>query len=154
MFCEDSLAVVIDGAAGAWANGSYTLDMQLARTHRCVFELPGALAANESVALACTPELASSFGAGATLLRLGPSEAGPCPAPDSGDSGDSACSARYRIEVRTSAAPTDVAVRLAAGNTPLLDQTRSPAYAILQPNGPECGPTCRNATIELTLSPP
>lgn len=164
VYCEDSLALSIDGPPSAWASGPHTLDLQLDRSHRCLFELPVTLAAGDSLPLACTPELTSPFGPAATLHHRPPPEA-PCPAPGAGDpsnagdagglgdAGHEGCAPRYRIEVRASAAPTRVTVRLAAGDTPLLDHTSNPTYSRLQPNGPECGPTCRNATLELTLPP-
>ena len=49
--------------------------------------------------------------------------------------------------------PTAATVRvIAAGDT--TEQTVTPAYGTLQPNGPECPPTCRRATVTIRTGDP
>lgn len=81
--------------------------------------------------LTLAPDVASAE-IGGEATALGPSvEVGV-----SGPSGALVDGDRYRIEVRD--ATGDVIVSLAE---------TAATYAIQQPNGPECGPTCRSVTL-------
>jgi hypothetical protein len=44
-----------------------------------------------------------------------------------------------------------VRVRQLVGGTAILDQTFTPTYENVYPNGPACGPGCREANAQLTL---
>lgn len=48
--------------------------------------------------------------------------------------------------------PDIVRVRVQAGGSTWSDVFR-PTYEVSRPNGPECPPTCRNATVEFELGP-
>jgi hypothetical protein len=50
------------------------------------------------------------------------------------------------------ATPAQVQVRLTVNGAVVLDRTEAPAYRIKQPNGPDCEPTCRQASAQWTLS--
>jgi hypothetical protein len=59
----------------------------------------------------------------------------------------------YRIDIEADAVAEDVDIRLAIGDTVLLDRSASFEYRTLQPNGPECGPTCRSGDVQMLISP-
>jgi hypothetical protein len=50
--------------------------------------------------------------------------------------------------------PATVRLTQTSDGTTWLDQTVTPAYTTTQPNGPDCPPTCSQATVMLTLAPP
>jgi hypothetical protein len=47
--------------------------------------------------------------------------------------------------------PSSVRLQQSADGNVLLDQTLTPTYKIDQPNGASCGPTCHEASAELTI---
>ena len=47
-------------------------------------------------------------------------------------------------------APASVTIRVTTG-TQTTEVTRQPAYEVTRPNGPECGPECRNARVVVVL---
>src|SRR5690606_22489795 len=122
-----------------WASGDYALDVRLDGSgHACSFTLPipGKLAEElqASEPVRCTPELPAHFSSAVTLH----------PTPDPSDScgaGDAAAplatclplEGRYHLEVRTSATPDELGVRLAFGERVLLEQRATVQHTRLQP---------------------
>jgi len=49
--------------------------------------------------------------------------------------------------------PEEATIRVEAGERQL-SVTTNPAYDVLQPNGPECDPTCLQATVTISLDTP
>ena len=146
--CEDRAAVEITGPADAWVAGPYTLDVRLTGEHHCTFAMPArVLVPGTSVPLECAPSLGT-----VGLSPVYQSQAVTACLPRS-DAGAPSCPAQsYRIAiVRTDASANRVEIRLARGGDVLLDEARPFDYEVLQPNGPECGPTCRLATVPFTL---
>jgi hypothetical protein len=47
--------------------------------------------------------------------------------------------------------PATLKVTMTRDATPVADQSFTPSYSTNQPNGPKCGPTCRQATASLQL---
>jgi hypothetical protein len=56
-----------------------------------------------------------------------------------------------KVTISLSAVPKSLHIRIERGGTTLRDLRVTPAYAVLQPNGPECGPTCHQATVPIAL---
>jgi hypothetical protein len=48
-------------------------------------------------------------------------------------------------------APASASIKLTRDGTEVLSDTVSPSYVVSQPNGPDCEPTCRQATERLSL---
>jgi hypothetical protein len=49
--------------------------------------------------------------------------------------------------------PETLAVVLTRDGTAILDETSTPSYAESQPNGPDCGPHCRQGSLDLVVTP-
>jgi len=50
-----------------------------------------------------------------------------------------------------SATPTQVAVTQWAGDTMIFQQTATPTYQVSYPNGPDCGPACRQGSVTWSI---
>ena len=58
---------------------------------------------------------------------------------------------KFIESIWVSGTPSVVQVQQLVGGTVILDQTVSPTYQSNEPNGPGCGPTCRQAGAEWTV---
>ena len=164
--CNNGLRVNIDGTGTDWADGDYTLELSLgAREHHCTFSLgPGqpAQLGMPSIALDCVPALTGAMGATlgtylSDFCTADPDGRAPAGAPDAGASDAGAPSAAtetpseaphacgHFIFLEAPEMPEQVSVRLALGDTVLVEGSRNVAYDVVAPNGLECGPVCRRA---------
>jgi hypothetical protein len=157
--CVDRAYVSILGPAAAWADGAYSLDIGLAQQHRCDFVLPVPGGVNvqapiEGVPISCTPALEGGFDSRAVVLFPEVSRQADGSCSMTADAGLGCDVTTYRIDIDTDGSAERVEVRLAVGSTVLLEQTNTFDYQTVQPNGPECGPTCRNANVRMSIPAP
>lgn len=147
--CSDGVLLSVRSQA-AWLAGSYTLDLQLPGWSRsCSFQLPLAPATGgqpAAAALDCTPALELAVRAGtrcsdeAVASGLGP--AGLC----------EELEGRYEVQgFITEPLSGELAVTLRRAGTTLAAARYPLEYRELFPNGPECAPECRQASVELVL---
>ncbi len=160
-----SEARVLVTRPGVWADGDYTLEVRLdAQVHVCSFTLPipGKLPHELRLGgepFGCTPELPAAFVSPSAALLPTPDQAQSCLA--TMDAGTQAPLAscppldrRYHIELRTSSTPDELDLRLALGDTVLLEQTAAMQYTRIEPNGPECGPVCYQGRLDYDVAEP
>lgn len=156
--CLDRARVDIQGPPEVWVDGNYTLDIELARQHACNFVLPVPGGLNEQapfqgVPISCTPALEGSFDPRAVVLypQIPQEPDGTCVmAADA-----PGCEVTtYRIAIDTDGSAERVEVRLTVDGTVLLEQSSPFDYQTVQPNGPECGPICRNADVQMVIAAP
>jgi hypothetical protein len=157
--CIDRAQVTILGPPAAWVDGDYSLEVGLAQQHRCDFVLPvpggvSVQAPIEGVPISCTPALTGGFDPRGVVLfpEISQQPDGSCVmTPDAGVGCDVAT---YRIDIDTDDSSERVEVRLAVGSTLLLEQASTFDYQTVEPNGPECGPTCRYADLRMVIPTP
>jgi len=149
--------VIVDGPRDAWVGGQYTLDVSFARQYHCTFELsaegPPPVA---GVPFTCTPELPTSPGGFVSSVHPIYDWDSGMPCAVGSDSGEfpSCPFGGYRIHLLSDPSAERVEVRLAVGGVVLLEQASPLEYETFQPNGPECGPTCRSASVRMNLAVP
>jgi hypothetical protein len=164
VWCGSEAGVVLT-RPGVWANGDYTLEVRLdGQVHVCSFSLPISGKLPHELRLSgepfdCAPELPSSYRPSAAALYPTPDETQSCRATmDAGLQPPLAScpplDARYHIELNIAAAPDELGVRLALGDTVLFEQSAAIQYRRFEPNGPECGPVCYQAEVEYTVPEP
>ncbi len=122
MGCVAGLTVDLRSASGAWAAGTYRF---------------GIMADGVSLTCSATLPFASAQGDGTP----------PCSSGDVrlGLSGSALPAAQHAItDLVFTTSPRSVAVSITRDAKPFASATLSPTYATSQPNGPECGPTCRS----------
>jgi hypothetical protein len=162
VYCSSETTLVLERPGAAWADGQYTLDVRLgAQQSRCSFTLPIAGKLPHELQLGgepfdCAPGLPEHPLEPLAALYPTPDPSPVCPEPDGGPPLASCppLAGRYHIEIHTSATGDDLELRLESGGAVLLAQSSAVEYATIQPNGPECGPTCSLATVTVQISEP
>jgi hypothetical protein len=144
MGCNDQASFTIRPPDSHWDDGVYSLQVQFDdAAYSCTFTLPEALPAEGSwQALDCTPWLQA---------YLTPEVH--CEEHTNGDSSSQVCSPipdQYYLQASSAGTPASLSVTLQRDSDTMLDETQTLSYSATQPNGPECGPTCRQASIDFT----
>lgn len=114
--------------SGSWESGRWEVTFRADGTTlgSCEVELP---ASSQNVEGDCTGDL---------LLRLG----------SDGQAIESATSRRQEFSDQT---PSDITVRLERNGQPVAQQTFSPEFESVRPNGPGCPPVCEQAEVEFAF---
>lgn len=129
--CSNEAVLTIRSPTGTWADGEYLLMVTASgQTHVCGIQLP------EASELACSPPLSARVAADMKCTEGG---------------GCTAISGQRAFRISVPGTPPEVAVNLAHDGAELLNETRPLEYHLLTPNGPECGPGCRRATLDLAV---
>jgi hypothetical protein len=131
--CTDGLAVTVTPTS-AWPAGDYRFTIEAdGVTTTCTGSLP--LPACGTAAITC--------------------EGGEPDAVMIGESGCALAESEHAFsDIMFTATPASVAVTVEFGGTQIGAGSWSPEYQTSQPNGPECEPTCTNASVELALTFP
>lgn len=161
-FCSSETALVIQRPGVAWADGQYTLDISLGGLEsRCTFTLPIPGKLPHELQLRgepfdCEPALPEQEFRPLAALHPTPDPSASCPQLDGGPPLASCppLAGRYHIEIHTSATGGHLELRLESGGTVLLDHSAAVENTTIEPNGPECGPTCDLAAVTLQISEP
>jgi len=145
--CLDSVHFTVRVPDNLWPSGSYRLEFKTGdATHVCEITLPRDLPESErlSAVLSCGRELRGYFTAVRDCADPGSAPKGqPCGVlPD-----------QWFIDGYLEGAPAAIHVRVERDGMELLDEDRALTYREFEPNGPECGPTCRSSGMALELSP-
>ncbi len=143
--CSDQASLTVRTARGEWESGDYSFEVVFdASSHSCAFTLPGdAPVGGAWTPLECTPRLDASL---TPELK--------CIEQQSGNSSSQTCSVfegRFYLQASTQGTPAEVRVVLERDGAPLLDETKALSYRTAQPNGPDCEPTCRHASVEFRV---
>lgn len=134
--CTDFARVVIETTDGTWVDGDYSLELEADdAVYSCTFTTPDD--APETATwqpIDCTPKI------NAFLVPLCESHGVLLPASES-------CSplpGKFNLLAEAPGTPKKVRSVLTRGDETVLDDTRNiPLYETVQPNGPECAPTCQ-----------
>jgi len=143
--CSDGVSFTVRPQGSHWDEGAYSLAVAFeGADYGCTFTVPDALpSAGSWQPLDCTPALQA---------YLTPEVK--CEEHKSGDSVSQVCTPipdQYYLQVSKDGTPATLVVTLQRDGAPLLDDTRTLAYGSVQPNGPECAPSCRQAAVDFML---
>jgi hypothetical protein len=145
--CADGASVTVRSADGSWADGQYSLTITVdGRVHICDTALPQDLATQpgQVTTLTCTPALSAVVLPEVT-----------CTETRNGDGVSQSCvpiAGRRFFTIDVPATPSQLEVVMQRDGTELLRETRTLKYEEVYPNGPECGPACRQAAVTLTTA--
>ena len=140
--CSDQFHVAMTGADGSIPPGIHVLTVTVDDSPvTCVFQVPlpagqslpncpGLWAVNVSPATTCT-ETSTSTAKSLTCT--------PIPG-------------QFFEEFTIMGKPAQVSVTLTVDDTVILSRTETPTYQKTQPNGPQCEPTCQQASVNWTFS--
>ncbi|HEX5099362.1 MAG TPA: hypothetical protein VFV94_07665 [Polyangiaceae bacterium] len=151
MGCMDSAGFTLHAPGDEWAPGAYELAIDFDETaHSCTFTMPDAVDAaggqGVAIAVACTPKLDAWLNAVVT-----------CTTHSDGSSSSQSCTpipGRYYLSVQTSTLATSLSVSVTLDGADYFSATHALTYKASQPNGPDCEPICRNATVEFFADSP
>lgn len=138
--CGNGVAMVVHPESHTWREGTYTVEIALDDDLRsCRFSVPEDLPATGAT---------SSFECG--LLE----QLAECNEVRNGDAVSQSCElvpGAYRLVLNTYGEPANLGVSVARDGDTLLSHEQTLRYTESRPNGPECGPVCRWASVELTF---
>lgn len=143
--CVDQASVSLRTESGEWQPGAYALALSFDGTdYACSFDVPDDLPANGSVGmLSCSPRLDAYINQEVTCMEYthGDSVSQSCtPIPD-----------QYYVSVSVMGTPASVDVSLERDGDTLVEETHELSYEEARPNGPECEPLCRQASVEVNV---
>jgi hypothetical protein len=144
--CNDGMQLTLRTADDRWADGAYTLDVTIdGEAHACAFSVPEDIPEQEGriVDLACDSDL---------TIQLVPKTE--CTEMTRGDAVSQSCEwieDAWLLQGGVQGMVENLSVRVRRDDATLLDRTLEPEYVESRPNGPDCEPLCRQATVELTI---
>lgn len=146
--CSDGVHGTVAPESGVWEEGEYRLEVVPdGAKSTCQFAVPADLPKSGTITtLDC--------GSAATATLWARTE---CTTTQHGDAVSHTCDPlpdQYELQVDIDGTPSKLAVRLTRGSDTVLDDSRTLSYEETSPNGPECGPTCRQAGFELSVAYP
>jgi hypothetical protein len=141
--CYDNFAASVQNADGTLPNGTHRIEILAdGATITCSFTFPTATPATASITSCAT----------GTIVSVGPETM--CTDTTTQGAVVHQCSpipGRFIEQINITGAPGQVHVWQYVDDVTILDAAVAPTYQDFSPNGPECGPTCRAATIAWTL---
>jgi hypothetical protein len=146
--CLTGVQISVRTLDGTWPDGAYTLTITHdGTTHACALNLPEDRLGTGSVTeWSCEPTLGvpgARFDQDATCEehRTADAVSQSCtPIPD-----------HYTVSAFVQGTPKNVTIALARDGTTLLEQSVAPSYSDSYPNGKDCEPACRGASVELMV---
>ncbi|MFZ5895766.1 MAG: hypothetical protein ACOY0T_32215 [Myxococcota bacterium] len=131
-----------------WSTGSYALVLTYDGVqHACQFTVPDALPmSGSSHAIPCAPDIGY---AGVQFFQDSK-----CQTTRNGDSVSQSCTpipGRYVLQATVLGTPKDIAVIIRRDDAEIINRNLTLQYSITQPNGPECGPTCHQASADVEV---
>jgi hypothetical protein len=142
--CGVGLQLTVHPPNNIWPTGGYAFEFRFAsEQHNCTIAIPDSLPADSrsTAELNCEPQLDASF-----------SPETKCSDPRTGETVRQACvpvPGHWILEVSKEGTPATVAVRVERDGVLLLEAEESPKFEESRPNGPGCGPVCKQTTVEL-----
>jgi hypothetical protein len=144
--CVDAAGVTLGTESGEWADGVYVMHIGFdGVVHDCGFTVPddlpevlGALGV-----LDCNPYLNAYF-----TPRVS------CTESSDGSSSSQSCvpiERQFDLKVSMQGTPAALSITLERDDTLLVDEAHDLVYQEYFPNGPECGPACSQANVEIAI---
>ncbi|HEV8548218.1 MAG TPA: hypothetical protein VGQ57_04300 [Polyangiaceae bacterium] len=144
--CKNGASVSILTVDGTWVDGAYSLEIDFDDdAYLCTFTTPDDSPDESGAwqALDCSPSL-DAF--------LAPVVA--CESHDIGMSSSQTCgpvAGQFYVQTKAAGTPKALHVLLTRDDETVLDDSRTLGYASVQPNGPDCDPTCQQASVQLVV---
>jgi len=143
--CQDQFAAVVSVDATTVPAGTHVIKVTADGTEMsCSFPFPPTNVPDGHFAPQCT--------SGLTFYM---SQAQVCTTTTTGTVVSSDCqpvSGKFEERLTIPGTPRMLHVQQLAGDVVVLDQTVAPTYQINQPNGPQCEPTCHQASVAWTIA--
>jgi len=146
--CVDGAWFELKTADGTWPNGAYAVELSAdGVTHTCPMTLPDDLpAAGGITSIPCEP----AVGYLGVMLQGD----AVCTEHKDANSVSQTCTpipGHYTLQGSLPGTPSTLGVRVTRDDSLLLEQTQPLTYTSTRPNGPDCEPVCRQASVEFEL---
>lgn len=143
--CADHVSVRVTARDHPWPEGEYQLEVAFGELEgTCEFTLPDELPPRGAVtSIDCVDG-----------VEVGIQQLYECSTQREGDAVSQSCQPipeRYEVTLGAYATPEHLSLTLRHNGSLLLDESRDVSYAVTRPNGPQCEPECRQATVELSF---
>jgi len=143
--CTDGATFTLRPPLSHWDNGAYQVEVTFDGVeHACPFSVPDDLPSGGTWrVLACTPGLS---------VFIAPEVN--CEEHRDGDTASETCTPvpeKYFVQGSMNGTPATYQVVMLRDGAKVVDHTETPSYKTAQPNGPECGPICHQASVDLTF---
>ena len=140
--CTDYAKVGITTLDGTWVDGDYSLTLEADdAVYSCTFTTPDDAPDETGTRqpIDCTPTIEAFLAPFCDWYEVGSDSCNPLPG-------------KFHLEARAPGTPKIVHVVLTRGDRTVLDHTWNiPYYGTVQPNGPDCGPTCQQYGVGATI---
>lgn len=145
--CSSGVSVLLAPDSGVWQFGDYQLEIRRdGATSSCGFVAPGDLPRDGALqSLDCGRQISADIWPRTS-----------CTTTRHGDAVSQSCSPienQYDLHLRIEGTPKNLSIQLTRDGEVIVNDSRAPKYGETSPNGPECGPTCRQASVELVVPP-
>lgn len=146
--CLDSASLRLQTADNHWEDGDYELTVVVGDTSTaCSFSLPDDFPSTGSPQpLTCD----ASIGYEVPVL----SQVHTCTETQTDDAVSQSCTPvadEYTLEIGLPGTPSSVEIQLERDGATLVDDTQALSYKETRPNGPGCGPVCRQASVVVAV---
>jgi hypothetical protein len=142
--CADGVNFTVSTADGTWVAGNYRLGLELdGQSVVYGWRFPDDVPSSGTLTLATTAAL---------HLQLTPEAT--CTEQRSGEAVSQSCTPipnHYGILGMITGAVATLRITLDRDGNTVLDQSATPAYRSVYPNGAECGPGCQEASLDLEV---
>lgn len=141
--CMEQAAVTLSTSTGEWQLGSYELTLTYANgPHRCQFTVTEPVDGASGISpVECTPALDVSFSQRQTCVPLETGNGVTC----------TRVPRQFDLTVTIRGTPAEAHVQLHRDTVAIVDEPLVFNYTSTMPNGPECGPTCRQARLTVQV---
>jgi hypothetical protein len=143
--CGDAATINLQSPTGAWTPGNYQIALVVdGGPATCTLPIPSSPSPTSDIVGTCTSGLTAIF-QGETQCQTLPSDGavsgGICrPVPG-----------HFFLTLTLDGTPPQVDLTVMRDGNALVDQTVEFMYQDFQPNGPQCGPSCRGASASVTV---
>ena len=146
--CIDQVSFQIETSDGTWPDGAYTLELTAgSASYTCSMNLPHDLPVpGGNTTIPCQPPV----GYTGVYLRTDMT----CTEHRDQNSVSQTCTpipGHYTLVGSVPGTPSTLGVRVTRDEVLLLEQTLPLTYSTSRPNGPDCEPVCRQASVEVVL---
>lgn len=142
--CGNGVSLSVTTGDGTWVAGTYRLQLEVdGQSEAYAWRFPDDLPSSGTLTLVTT-----------SALRLQLTQEATCTEQRSEQAISQSCTPipnHYRLAGMVMGTPASVRITLDRDGTTVLDQSATPVYSSVYPNGPECGPGCRQASLDLQL---
>ncbi|HSS39337.1 MAG TPA: hypothetical protein VLT58_11255 [Polyangia bacterium] len=139
--CSDQFAATVTVDATAFASGKYRVGVTAnGSTTFCSFSFPP------------DPALQNEPCSAGFTLTVAPSQS--CASTETDGARTLQCqpiAGKFTETITVEGTPQSVEVQEWVDGTSVFDKTISPTYGLTQPNGPACGPSCKQAAVAWTI---